>query len=91
MVLTINVTPPVIRHLIIPIHNNEGELVRNMMTRKLEEDKVVEEVCLALRGLAHSGFTISYNQSLPFKAIPSCLGIESALGLKLEPANDNAL
>lgn len=48
MVLTINVTPPVIRHLIIPIHNNEGELVRNMMTRKLEEDKVVEEVCRAV-------------------------------------------
>jgi len=39
---------PTIRYLVAPIHNNEGELVRNRVTKKLETDQATEEVCRAI-------------------------------------------
>lgn len=42
------INEPVIRYLVAPIHNNEGELVRNRMTKKLEQDQATEEVRRAI-------------------------------------------
>jgi len=47
--------PPVIRHLVIPSHCHEGELVRNKMTRKLEQDRSNEEVRRAVNAWLYEG------------------------------------
>lgn len=47
--------PPVIRHLVIPSHNHEGELVRSKMTRKLDEDQATEEVRRAVNAWLYEG------------------------------------
>ncbi len=45
----------IIRNLVTPIHNHEGELVRNRMTKKLEEDQATEEVRRAINAWLYEG------------------------------------